>query len=237
MNQEAFISIVIPVLNEEDCLGRLLPHLKNADTAHLIKEIIVIDGGSKDRSCLIAQEAGATVIHSSKKSRAIQMNLGAKHATGSLLHFVHADAFPPTSFTSDIQQASVNHPAGCFRSLFDTQNKFLKFNSYFTRFSGTLFRGGGQTLFIKKNLFDQLTGYDEELTLMEEYDFIQRIKQKGSFKVIQKDVLVSPRDYEKHGHFLLQAKYAIIFFFFFSGFSKQTVKQVHQKLVKKGTKP
>ncbi len=171
--------------------------------------------------------------HSHKKGRAVQMNLGVKHAKSAVVHFIHADAFPPKNFSESVLHELEFCDAGCFRSLFDTDDWFLRTNSWFTRFSGTFFRGGGQTLFMERDLFRKLGGYDESIDLMEEYELIQRIKKIGSFNVIQQDVLVSARDYDKHGHWKLQAKYGLIYAFFFSGCSQKTMKKVYKWLMNK----
>lgn len=211
------ISVIIPVINEADNLKKLLPHLKNNHA----EEIIMVDGGSTDNSKEIALSYNIKVIDS-PKSRAKQMNAGAKIATGNILYFVHADSIPPSSFYQDIlKQIETGYQFGCFRSLFDTKNKFLLINSYFSRFKGMMFRGGGQTLWITKQLFSDLNGYNDSLLLMEEYDFLKRATKKTDYKVIQKDVLVSTRTYDNHGNFKTQLVYGMVMFGFFRGVKQE----------------
>jgi rSAM/selenodomain-associated transferase 2 len=222
------ISIIIPVVNEENHLKKLLPLLVNSE----VKEVIVVDGGSTDNSKQIAEKLGAKVI-SSQKSRAKQMNAGAKAATEDILYFVHADSIPPSSFHEDIKShQDKNIPFGCFRSLFDTKNRFLRINSYFSRYKGMMFRGGGQTLWITKNFFQELDGYDESLKLMEEYDFIKRASQKADYKVIQKDVLVSTRTYDENGNFKTQFIYGLIMFGFFRGIDQDKLIKFGKRWLK-----
>lgn len=210
------LSIIIPVVNEEFHLKKLLPLLVKNPAI----EVIVVDGGSTDDSKKIAENLGVKVINA-PKSRAKQMNAGAEAATGDVLYFVHADSIPPTSFYEDIEaHLKENIPFGCFRSLFDTQNTFLRINSYFSRYKGMMFRGGGQTLWITKKFFQELNGYDESLKLMEEYDFIKRASQKADYQVIQKDVMVSTRTYDKNGNFKTQLVYGLIMFGFFRGINQ-----------------
>ena len=119
------ISIIIPTLNEEKNLKNLLPHLLKMDKKSLIKEIIIADGGSDDQTAAFAISFGAKVLRTDK-GRAKQMNAGARMATGEILHFIHADSFPPANFTSDlIDKINEGADYGCFRSLFQTTNKFL----------------------------------------------------------------------------------------------------------------
>lgn len=230
------ISIIIPTYNEAYFIPKLLPHLWAMDTENLIEEIIVVDAGSTDETRGLAASLGARVLNAPVKGRAQQMNFGAQNSRGKVLHFIHADAFPPKGFSSKVMLHLGMAEAGCFRSLFNTKSRFLRFNSYFTRFSGTVFRGGGQTLFITRALFERLGGYCEQMRLMEEYDLIIRIKKHSKFIVIQQSVLVSDRDYEKHGNVLLQVKYACIFLLFFSGASHDTICKARRFLLHSSSK-
>lgn len=226
------ISIIIPTLNEEKNLKKLLPHLIRMDKKSMIKEIIIADGGSQDQTIAYAISFGAKVVQIDK-GRAKQMNAGAKKATGEILHFIHADSFPPVNFTNDVLSKIIEGADyGCFRSLFQTTNKFLRINSYFTRFKGIIFRGGGQTLFVKKALFNKAGGYNESLIVMEEYELLRRLRKLGRFEIIQKSILVSVRNYEKNGYVRLQFIYALIFIGFFLGITQPTLAKFYRYFIK-----
>jgi rSAM/selenodomain-associated transferase 2 len=222
------ISIIIPVVNEASNLKKLLPKLQEAN----VEEILMVDGGSTDSSKEVAQSFNIIVLEA-PRSRAKQMNIGKKAATGDLLYFVHADSIPPAGFQKDILK-NVNSEIqfGCFRSLFDTKSTFLRINSYFSRFKGMMFRGGGQTLWITQELFEKLNGYDESLKLMEEYDFIKRATKISDYKVIQKDVLVSTRTYDENGNFKTQLVYALVMFGFFRGIDQDKLIKFAKRWLK-----
>lgn len=95
-----------------------------------------------------------------------------------------------------------------------------------------MFRGGGQTLWITKELFEKLNGYDESLKLMEEYDFIKRATKISDYKVIQKDVLVSTRTYDENGNFKTQLIYALVMFGFFRGIDQDKLIKFAKRWLK-----
>lgn len=164
------LSVIISTLNEAENIRELIPFLVSQG-GDFIKEIIVVDGGSTDTTCQNTATFGARIIVSEQKSRAVQMNLGALHATANTLYFVHADTRPLGSFTTDIQQALIKgYKAGCYRYRFDSESILLRLNSWFTRFNGLFSGGGDQTLFITRDFFNSLGGYDTSFCLMEDFE-------------------------------------------------------------------
>ncbi|MGH2564207.1 MAG: glycosyltransferase, partial [Ginsengibacter sp.] len=75
------ISVIIPAYNEEHVIKRTIQHLRECDVDNLVKEIIVIDGGSTDNTIDAARSEGVKVFLSNRKGRAAQMNYGASLAT------------------------------------------------------------------------------------------------------------------------------------------------------------
>jgi len=198
------ISIIIPVLNEEEHISLLLSYLKKNSSTKNIAEIIVVDGGSTDGTFMSAEAENAVVI-SSKKGRAKQLNKGAKNATGDVLYFLHADSFPPKNFDVEILQAIQNgHPAGCFRLKFDSNHWWLKLAGWLTRFNLSNCRGGDQSQFITRALFDDIGGYDESYRIYEDNVLIRELYKRKHFTVIPKTITTSARLYKEKGVWTLQ---------------------------------
>ena len=161
------------------------------------------------------------------------MNEGAAAANGEILYFVHADSRPPNEFLGDIFQAfDEGFDMGCFRFKFNSSNRLLKINSYFTRFDREMFRGGDQTLFVKKMDFSVLGGYNASLRIMEEYDFLRKARRELKFKIIPKDVLVSARKYEENSYFRVNLANLVVFTSYKWGVSQARLLKLYKILIK-----
>jgi rSAM/selenodomain-associated transferase 2 len=198
------LSIIIPTFNEQENIGKLIQHLKQ-NIPHKKYQIIISDAGSTDNTIKIAKDLGVKTVISPVKGRAGQMNYGVQFGNGAVFYFVHADSLPVASFYEDISTALQNgYNCGSFRFQFDSKKVLLKINSYFTRFNYLFCRGGDQTIFVTKDLLHQVGPFKEEMLIMEDYDFLNRIWKQGNFKLIPKATLVSARKYDENSWLTVQ---------------------------------
>jgi rSAM/selenodomain-associated transferase 2 len=225
------LSIIIPTLNEAENIAPLIHFLKE-NGQHYLNEIIVADGGSTDNTLEIAQKAGATPLKT-PKGRAIQMNTAAYIAKGDILYFVHADAIPPITYITDILKEIENgEKVGCFRMKFASNKTILRLNSWFTQLPFLWCRGGDQTLFIKKELFDQLSGYKTDYMIMEEYDLIQRLRTLAiHFSIIPKNIVISARKYDTNSWLRVQMANLLVFNMYRLGFAQEKLVKTYKKLL------
>ncbi len=166
---------------------------------------MIIDGQSTDdlKTALSNHPKVKHIL--SEKGRAKQMNLGASVAKGKILYFLHADSYPPKNFDTHILNAVTNgRKAGCFRMRFDSFHWWLLIMSWCTRFNSKRCRGGDQSLFITKSLFEQLQGYDEEYIIYEDNKFIKKLYDIKEFTVLPYWLTSSSRLYKRHGVWKLQ---------------------------------
>ena len=227
------ISIIIPTYNEADQIEQTISKTHAANGEHQI-EIIVADGGSTDETVTIALSSNAITIVSDKKGRAAQMNKGASVAKGDVLYFLHADSIPPKNFTGSILNAvNKNFSSGCFRLSFDHSHWFLKANCWFTKFDVNAVRFGDQSLFVTKDVFQKIGGFNESLLMMEDQEIIHRIKKHGRFKVMNGIVTTSARKYLDNGIYRMQAIFYRIWLLYYLGNSQKHLLKLYRRLIRK----
>jgi len=210
------ISIVIPALNEAENITELLQHLVENSTASNITDITVVDGGSIDDTRNLVRnfisEGYTITLQPSEKGRAKQMNIGAKNSHGDILYFLHADSFPPKDFDSlIISEVKKDNLAGCFRMQFDNNHWWLRLASYLTKFSWRASRGGDQSQFITRALFNDIGGFDETYVIYEDNILINALYERKQFVVINKKLRSSARLYEERGIWNLQYHFWTIY--------------------------
>lgn len=214
MNQT--ISIIVPTLNEAANINRLLLHLLNNSSDKNIADIIVIDCGSNDDTQSIvsnfSKKNKLVKLLISERGRAKQMNFGAKTATGNIFYFLHADSFPPNNFDQSIlDEIKKGNLAGCFKMKFDSNHWWLKLAGWLTQFKWRACRGGDQSQFITKDLFNEVGCFNEQFTVYEDNDLINKLYAKKEFVVIHKWIITSARRYQTNGVWKLQYHFWAIY--------------------------
>ena len=224
------ITIIIPILNEAKTIGKLLQYLIDNASKQNDLEIIVVDGGSTDHSQKIVQTFKNVNLLNYEKGRAKQMNLGAKHANNDLLYFLHADSFPPKFYDKHIlDEIEKGNNAGCFRMRFDNKHWWLRLASWLTQFRWRACRGGDQSQFITKALFDDIGGFDDSYIIYEDNILINELYKRNEFVVINKKLKTSARRYEEHGVWKLQYHFWTIYVKKWLGASAEELLSYYKK--------
>lgn len=191
------ISIIIPVLNEERALPETLEHVfrQNGDF-----EIIIVDGGSDDRTCELAGSYDDILLLKSKRGRAIQMNTGAEAAKGQWLLFLHADTLLPGNALRKIRSLNDQIKAGCFHQQFSGQHYLLrlisKLHNWRCRRSRIIY--GDQAMFVRREMFDQLGGFPQE-PILEDVIFSEELVKVTRPVLLEDKVITDSRKFVQRG--------------------------------------
>jgi rSAM/selenodomain-associated transferase 2 len=169
------ISVIIPTLNEAENILNTIESVKQQDQE---AEIVVADGGSVDGTREIARPY--TQVIDAPRSRAVQLNAGARVATGDVLLFLHADSQAAPGALAQLRQTMDNPrvAGGSFTLVFDVDNVWLRFYSFCSTIDCLCFRYGDQGIFVRRSIFEQMRGY-AEIPLMEDIDLMRRLPRYG----------------------------------------------------------
>lgn len=233
------LSIVIPVLNEEQNIKACIESAKRLNPI----EIIVVDGGSTDRTVEIAKREGALVINS-LRGRGIQMNRGASMAKGDILLFLHAD-----SIISEVKIANYlmdGYIGGFFRLKFDNNSLPIKLVELFANLRARLFSlpYGDQAIFIRRDVFESI-GRFREYPFLEDIEMVLRLRRYGRghpkkfwnflgtpmLRYIPSPVVVSSRRLKKGyplSEIIVSLRNVIIALFFIFGVSPQKLHHFYR---------
>ena len=222
------ISAVVPALDEEREIGACVAALRVG-----CDEVIVVDGGSCDRTAPAAAGAGAHVEIVPGSSRAAALNAGAALASGDVVFCVHADCRPPAGFADDIRSAMARGAgAGCFRIRFDSDHWLLCASGWCTRIPAGLIRFGDQTLFVRRSLLRAVGGFDERLLVMEDNDIVRRLRRRAPFAILPARVTASARRYRDHGVYRTQLlAYPAVIVLYHLGLPQRRLVRVYRRLL------
>ncbi|GAC1469217.1 MAG: TIGR04283 family arsenosugar biosynthesis glycosyltransferase [Chamaesiphon sp.] len=191
------ISVIIPVLNEAGKIKEALVSLQNAADV----EVIVVDGGSQDETVAVASSLGVQVL-SSPVGRARQMNAGAKGACGNILLFLHADTCLPVGFDTLVREALTKPRtvAGAFELRIDAKLLGLRLVERIANWRSRSFSlpYGDQAIFIRADIFHDMGGFPD-LPIMEDFEFVLRLRRWGRIEIVLVPVLTSGRRWQRLG--------------------------------------
>lgn len=229
------ISVIIPTLNAEATLAATLASLIDAAVEGLVREVIVVDGGSSDRTRRIVDQAGAELVESAP-GRGRQLAEGAKRARMPWLLFLHADTKLPADWQEEVSQFmrsvdSAEQPpsAAAFRFRLDDKGVAPRTLEVLVRLRCAALRlpYGDQGLLIPRSLYQAIGGYTD-LPIMEDVDFIRRLGRRR-VTMLETAAATSARRYRSDGYIARSMRNQMCLALYAAGISPGTIARIYSK--------
>ncbi len=221
------LAIVIPTLDEERSLGGPL-----ARALAVGDEVCVSDGGSSDTTVEIARSMGARVIEG-PAGRGLQLNRGARATESEALLFLHADTRLPEEAAGRVREALAGGAVGGgFLVRFEPALGAMRYAHVVgpglrTRLSGLPL--GDQAQFVRRDSFEALGGF-REWPILEDFDFIRRLKRTGRIAIIDRPVTTSSRRFLRRGVWRTTATNYLIWILYLAGVSPHRLARLYQDI-------
>lgn len=218
-----FFSVVIPTLNEEKFLPKLINDLLKQTEKDF--EVIIADGYSKDKTKQVVDEfkkkLNIKFFQTRLKNVAAQRNFGAKKSKGKYIIFFDADSRISPSFLKKVKQSIIKKKGLLFIPFFSPDKEYKQYKPAFDFINNIIeltqnfpnrFSLGG-VMIVEKGFFDLINGFDESLYMSEDHELIQRASYWGVNAKFIKNVKVmfSLRRMKKEGEIKFLYKYILSF--------------------------
>jgi rSAM/selenodomain-associated transferase 2 len=193
------ISVIIPTFNEESTIEKTLDAIKRLVN---VDEIVVVDGGSADKTVEIIEnysmEKPLRLVKFGEANRGRQLHEGTLHASHEIFWFLHADARPMQGCAREIKKY-MNYKevvGGNFQVIFDGGSRWARFLTWLypqLKSIGLIY--GDSAIFARRETYEKIGGF-KPLPVLEDVDFYKRLRKKGDFMYLQKAVTTSSRRFQ-----------------------------------------
>ncbi len=179
MNDNPLVSIIIPTYNSERTLGRCLDSIEKQTYKNI--EVIVVDNGSTDRTVELAREYGAKVYVLAGTERTKQTNYGVKISRGRYIYQVGSDFVLDPELVEEATRKCEDEGYDAI-SVFCASDPTISFWSRVRKlekdcYKDELLYTGAR--FFRKEVFEAIGGFREDLVAAEDYDLYNRLKKTG----------------------------------------------------------
>ncbi|HWB45158.1 MAG TPA: TIGR04283 family arsenosugar biosynthesis glycosyltransferase [Hyphomicrobiaceae bacterium] len=227
------ISVIIPALDAERTLAATLEPLVPAAVDGLVREVIVVDGGSSDATAAIADQAGARVLVRSG-GRGYQLLAGARQARFPWLLFLHADTVLERGWQQEAQSfitragTGVRPAAATFRFALDDIGFAPRLLERVVALRCALFRlpYGDQGLLIPASLYAAIGGY-RPIPLMEDVDLLKRLR-RGQVVMLRSRALTDALRYQQEGYLRRPARNLSVFTLYHLGVPTRALVRLYR---------
>lgn len=230
------ISVIIPAHNDEQLLGATLASLVPAAIDGIVRQVVVVDGGSSDNTVKIADLAGADIVRGSP-GRGGQLAQGAAHARFPWLLFLNAGTVledgwerSVTAFMRHVDRGERPAAAGTFSFRLDDEGMVPRFLERLVSLRCKLLGMpyGDQGLLIPRQLFDAVGGY-KDVPMMEDIDLARRLGRRR-LAMLEVCAVTSAERYRRDGYLLRSMRHHLCHALYGVGLPVSMVTWLHGNL-------
>jgi rSAM/selenodomain-associated transferase 2 len=206
------LSVVIPTLDEERFVAAAVASVREA-----ADEVLVVDGGSSDRTRTVAAATGACVIES-PRGRGVQLHRGARETTGDWLVFLHADTRLDSGWRRAVETLAPEIVGGAFRFALDTTCPARRYSEWAVALRSRLLSlpFGDQSIFCRRSAYERAGGFPGE-PLFEDVAFFRALRRIGPTALVPVRALSSPRRMQRDGPVLTTLRNNALLALFLAG--------------------
>ena len=221
------ISVVIPTLNAEAALPGCLAALFEGLNAGVIRELVIVDGGSKDETVKIAEEAGATVVRSAP-SRGGQLRAGVEASKGDWVLVLHADTQLAEGWSYVVAGHLSGEKAGYFKLRFDRKGLAPRIVAGWANLRSRLLGlpYGDQGMLVSRALYDEVGGYPD-IPLMEDVALARVLK--GQVVPLEAHAFTSADKYVRQGWLRRGGRNLWMLVRYFAGVSPEKLAEAYRR--------
>jgi glycosyltransferase involved in cell wall biosynthesis len=195
VKKQILISVVIPAFNEERNIGQCLAALKNQNFPRQNYEIIVVDNNSTDKTAQIARKMGAKVIPEKTQGYVFALRKGCSAAKGEIITITDADTLVPFDWLKKIYQAYQKNPqVVCVggRVILEPKVPLAVLVELLFGLGGWIFKlFSGSNLSIKRNVYQKIGGFREEVNFDTDVDLCLRARKEGKMLFLRDNPVVT----------------------------------------------
>lgn len=206
------LSVIIPTFNEELTIQKTLDAISRLVN---VDEIIIVDGGSTDRTIEIIESFSISkplkLIQIHEANRGRQLHEGTLHATGEVFWFLHADTRPVQGCARQIKQYMryAEIVGGNFRIVFDGDSRWARFFTWLHQqlhAIGLVY--GDSAIFARRETYEKIKGF-KPLPIFEDVDFYKRLSKKGRFVQVNLTLTTSSRRFQNRAFVWTFARWSV----------------------------
>ncbi len=231
------ISVVIPTLNAEKSLVRVLAALVRPTVRGLVKDVVIADGGSTDHTKSISETSGARFVEA-PRGRGTQLAAGAQAARGEWLLFLHADTVLQTGWEQEVESLLERLEkrgskglefAAVFKFALDDFSAWARMLERVVAWRCWLFGlpYGDQGLLMSRRHYDQLGGF-RPLQIMEDVDMVRRIGRRR-LVFLRTPAVTSPQRYLNDGYLARSSRNAMCLMLYYLGVNPDRIARIYTK--------